>query len=135
MNDLIKRLRLLEQDHEPDGWPAVQMKDISTLLDMVEKEPVIGAYECVETKNNLERRHFVSVHNYENTAGRNIKCTPLYRLPTISKKETVERIACPCGDEYPIDSRDAGFIVAIGHCENCLASSKVILDSLEKNNA
>ena len=43
--------------------------------------------------------------------------------------ENKERITCPCGDEYPIDSRDAGFIVAVGHCENCHASSQGILDS------
>ena len=36
MADLIKRLRLLEQDHEPDGWPAVRMRDITALLDALE---------------------------------------------------------------------------------------------------
>lgn len=35
-NDLISRMRLLEQDHEPNGWPAVQMRDISALLAEVE---------------------------------------------------------------------------------------------------
>ena len=34
--DLIERLRLLEQDHEPDGWPAVRMRDITALLDAIE---------------------------------------------------------------------------------------------------
>ena len=34
--DLIERLRLLEQDHEPDGWPAVRMRDITALLDALE---------------------------------------------------------------------------------------------------
>ena len=28
----IDRLRLLLVDHEPDGWPAVQMRDIAALL-------------------------------------------------------------------------------------------------------
>lgn len=36
MIDLIERLRLLEQDHEPDGWPAVRMRDITALLDAIE---------------------------------------------------------------------------------------------------
>ena len=36
MDDLIERLRLLEQDHEPDGWPAVLMRDITALLDALE---------------------------------------------------------------------------------------------------
>lgn len=34
---LIERLRLFEVDHTPDGWPAVQMRDITTLLDQVER--------------------------------------------------------------------------------------------------
>lgn len=34
---LIEKLRLLEVDHAPDGWPAVQMRDITALLDMVER--------------------------------------------------------------------------------------------------
>lgn len=36
MSDLIERMRLLEQDHDPDGWPAVQMRDITALLDALE---------------------------------------------------------------------------------------------------
>lgn len=37
MSDIVKRLRLLEADHPPDGWPAVQMRDITALLDEVER--------------------------------------------------------------------------------------------------
>lgn len=36
MDDLVARLRLLEQDHEPDGWPAVRMRDITAILDALE---------------------------------------------------------------------------------------------------
>ena len=34
--DLIERMRLLEQDHEPDGCPAVRMRDITAILDALE---------------------------------------------------------------------------------------------------
>ena len=34
--ELIQRMRLLEADHAPDGWPAVQMRDISALCDELE---------------------------------------------------------------------------------------------------
>jgi len=34
---LIKRMRTLEIDHEPDGWPAIRMRDISALCDAVER--------------------------------------------------------------------------------------------------
>jgi hypothetical protein len=33
MSEASERLRKLESDHEPDGWPAVQMCDIKAVLD------------------------------------------------------------------------------------------------------
>jgi len=36
-HDLVKRMRVLEVDHGPDGWPAVQMRDISALCDEVDR--------------------------------------------------------------------------------------------------
>lgn len=37
IESLIDRLRLLEMDHEPNGWPAVRMRDITALMDEVKK--------------------------------------------------------------------------------------------------
>ena len=34
--EVVDRMRALEADHAPDGWPAVQMRDISALCDAVE---------------------------------------------------------------------------------------------------
>ncbi len=31
-------------------------------------------------------------------------------------------VRCPCGDEYPADSYDAGFIAGSGMCQNCDAA-------------
>lgn len=36
LTELIERMRLLEVDHEPDGWPAVRMRDITALVDALE---------------------------------------------------------------------------------------------------
>jgi len=36
-HDLVERMRVLEVDHGPDGWPAVQMRDISALCDEVDR--------------------------------------------------------------------------------------------------
>jgi hypothetical protein len=33
-----ERLRGFEQDHKPDGWPAIQMRDVTALLDIVEAQ-------------------------------------------------------------------------------------------------
>lgn len=34
--ELIERLRVLEIDHEPNGWPAIQMRDISAMCYAIE---------------------------------------------------------------------------------------------------
>lgn len=31
INEVMKRVHLLEFDHGPDGWPAIQMRDITQL--------------------------------------------------------------------------------------------------------
>ena len=36
MSDASDRLRRLEADHAPDGWPAVQMRDLTAILDELE---------------------------------------------------------------------------------------------------
>ena len=35
--DLVANMRVLEADHEPDGWPAVRMSTISALCDEIER--------------------------------------------------------------------------------------------------
>lgn len=37
MMELIERMRVLECDHDPDGWPAVRMRDISAMRDEIER--------------------------------------------------------------------------------------------------
>ena len=36
MSEASERLRLLAADHAPDSWPAVQMRDITAVLDELE---------------------------------------------------------------------------------------------------
>ena len=35
--ELIERMRGFEIDHEPDGWPAIRMREVSALCDALEK--------------------------------------------------------------------------------------------------
>ena len=37
IDQLLARMRLLEKDHLPEGWPAVQMKDVTALCDEIER--------------------------------------------------------------------------------------------------
>ena len=60
MKDLICRLRLLELDHVPDGWPAIRMRDVSALLDQVQlmrgqRGVLCGLLrECVKVIDTIE---------------------------------------------------------------------------------
>jgi hypothetical protein len=38
IQELIERVRLYEQDHAPDGWPAIKMRDVSALADAIEAQ-------------------------------------------------------------------------------------------------
>lgn len=53
MRDLIERMRSLEQDHTPDGWPAVQMREISALCDLAERAEaqVAATSQCIGPGN------------------------------------------------------------------------------------
>lgn len=35
--DIVEEMRGFEFDHEPDGWPAVQMKQVSALCDEIDE--------------------------------------------------------------------------------------------------
>lgn len=60
MVELVERLRLLEQDHEPDGWPAVRMRDITALLDELEaaQEDVERLYRMLRLIESAKDRGF-----------------------------------------------------------------------------
>ena len=41
--ELIGRMRSFEADHAPDGWPAVNMRDITALCDAIVARSEVGA--------------------------------------------------------------------------------------------
>ena len=52
--DIVSRMRALEADHKPDGWPAVQMRDISTLCDIIEGDSCIPCSEIVSCYEGMD---------------------------------------------------------------------------------
>ena len=52
--DIVSRMRALEADHKPDGWPAVQMCDISTLCDIIEGDSCIPCSEIVSCYEGMD---------------------------------------------------------------------------------
>ena len=49
--ELIERMRVLEIDHEPNGWPAIQMRDISAMCDAIES--LLNALDVAEGEVKL----------------------------------------------------------------------------------
>jgi len=35
-SELVRRVRVYEQDHSPDGWPAVKMSFLTAMADVIE---------------------------------------------------------------------------------------------------
>jgi hypothetical protein len=49
--DLINKMRMLEEGHRPNGWPAVTMSEISQLVDIIEKlKSELALYKAALTK-------------------------------------------------------------------------------------
>ena len=69
---IVSRMRLLEKDHDPDGWPAVQMKDISALCDLLEELDIFKFNLREKVKVELAGREYIgTVHSrfQSHTAG------------------------------------------------------------------
>ena len=49
--ELIERMRGFEIDHEPNGWPAIQMRDISAMCDVIES--LLNALDVAEGEVKL----------------------------------------------------------------------------------
>jgi len=56
MSEAIERLRLLESDHSPDGWPAVQMRDITSVLDELDAMHAARAATEIEPYASMAAR-------------------------------------------------------------------------------
>lgn len=51
---LLASMRCLAEDHEPEGWPAVQMKDITALVKLVDQS--IPSLDLMETRLRAGQR-------------------------------------------------------------------------------
>jgi hypothetical protein len=97
---LVEELRLLEVDHEPSGWPAVQMRQISALCDEVDRrfgivgELLVARRERDESR--AERAKLVRVLE----AAVALVCAPAWS--GVSDEDvTLERVLRECGFVKP----------------------------------
>ena len=59
MGEASERLRALAADHSPDGWPAVQMRDITSVLD--ELDAMYAARAATEIEWHQLRQRLVEL--------------------------------------------------------------------------
>lgn len=59
MSEASERLRALAADHSPDGWPAVQMRDITSVLD--ELDAMYAALAATEIEWHQIRQRLVEL--------------------------------------------------------------------------
>ena len=52
--ELIERMRSFEADHDPDGWPAIQMREVSALLDEIERLNGVSCQLARELEDLIE---------------------------------------------------------------------------------
>lgn len=55
MSELLEQMKLLNEDHKPDGWPAVRMSEINELIEIIEKKSEQLA-KASERVRELERK-------------------------------------------------------------------------------
>ena len=69
MADIVEQMKLLEIDHEPDGWPAVRMKEITELCDIIKQLRTQFAIAA----EALERVVLYQAHNGDDWPARQAK--------------------------------------------------------------
>lgn len=83
LSELIGRMRSLEPDHAPDGWPAVQMRDITALCDAV-VESNTRTIEFAIHANALA----AALDGYQDSCGEDHP-RPKFDCPTCGEEEKV----------------------------------------------
>ena len=90
IDELLDRMRLLAEDHAPDGWPAVKMRDITDLLAEVERlraalaeQPALGEAVAWWTDHPTVCGSGITTDHAIADAWRNAKYNvrPLYTAP------------------------------------------------------
>lgn len=91
--ELIERLRVLEIDHEPNGWPAIQMRDISAMCDAIESLLA----ENGRLNHNLTSTE-QTMREYQELAAKRLEEIAKYRDALIN----IQQVACSGSPELGI---------------------------------
>jgi len=67
VEELLDFMRGLTVDHEPEGWPAVQMKDITALVDLVDQS--IPSLDLLEDRLRAGQRIEVGMNGHIQLVG------------------------------------------------------------------
>ena len=90
-HELIERMRGFEIDHEPHGWPAIQMRDISAMCDAIES--LLAENERL--KHNLTTTE-QTMREYQELAAKRLEEIAKYRdAPVVAWVEVVDSYEGP----------------------------------------
>ncbi|CAI4157725.1 hypothetical protein [Alteromonas macleodii] len=101
MSELLEQMKLLNEDHKPDGWPAVRMSEINALVSMIKSqgEQLAKANERVD---GLEK----ALAN----------CADALYESNINHKKAIDKIQAECIDvlfDFAAKRDDSGFAIAL----------------------
>jgi len=84
VSELLEQMKLLNEDHKPDGWPAVRMSEINALVSMIKSqgEQLSKANERVKELDQ-ENKEFTML--IANLVRRDDVKTDLLQNPTFEK--------------------------------------------------
>jgi len=84
VSELLEQMKLLNEDHKPDGWPAVRMSEINALVSMIKSqgEQLSKANERVK-EFDQENKEFTML--IANLVRRDDVKTDLLQNPTFEK--------------------------------------------------
>lgn len=92
--DIVEEMRGFEADHEPDGWPAVKMKQVSALCDEIERlQDLIDKANAQDHVGVVEKypavQMWVRFNESVNHGESLINGTKLYAKPILYTKESI----------------------------------------------
>jgi len=121
--ELIAKMRLLSADHEPDGWPAVQMSSITHLLSIIDRQAEMSKelFRVTQLFQPPEDRKTVLTHILRNWSREDIVSFALHQLGDRCQECGTVRVANLESDLLRLRSGNTALIDSLMDmvCQHC----------------
>jgi hypothetical protein len=91
MQELIEQVRTLQIDHEPDGWPAIKLRDVTCLADALVVSQAAQAEMAKEIKALRSGLENACAQTKAATRDRNVLQSQIYALELESQSPRRKR--------------------------------------------